>query len=225
MKAIAFDVNGDLALFRKFYTNSSMLTYPFPPPTAILGTVGAILGIPKDKYISELSNIQVSVVLLQPVKKIRFSLNYINTKDGDFTLGKGRTQIPTEMVKNPAYRIYVRNLNEYYEQNLVSLLKDHRCVFTPYLGISEFLANFHFHTYHDCLDQEGKADVISVVPLNKARVRLKEGLKLGKERVPFRMNDDRSVKEYIDVVFEADANAVPIEGSYSVVDQENVIFF
>ncbi|PMP83238.1 MAG: type I-B CRISPR-associated protein Cas5, partial [Caldisericum exile] len=40
METVIFEVFGDLALFRKFYTNTSILTYPFPPPTATLGIIG-----------------------------------------------------------------------------------------------------------------------------------------------------------------------------------------
>jgi CRISPR-associated protein Cas5h len=225
MKAVVFDISSDLALFRKFYTNSSMLTYPFPPPTVILGLIGAILGITKDLYLTELQDAQVAVSIVQPVKKLRFSLNYVNTKDGDFALGKGRRQIPTEIIKETIYRIYVRKLKQEHEEDLVNLLRSQLSLFTPYLGISEFIANLIFVGYYECTDEEGIATVTTVVPVGKARIKLEEGLKLGRERVPFKMNPDRSVKQYTDVIFDADANPIAIEGTFTRVGEDNVIFF
>ena len=42
---LVFDIEGDMALFRKPYTTTSMVSYPFPPPTAVAGMLGAIVGI------------------------------------------------------------------------------------------------------------------------------------------------------------------------------------
>ena len=47
MKVLVFDIYGDLAHFRKFYTTSSPLTFPFPPPSTIKGMLGAIIGVDK----------------------------------------------------------------------------------------------------------------------------------------------------------------------------------
>jgi len=45
MKAVVFDVWSDYAHFRKPYTTTSSLTFTLPPPTAIAGLVGAIMGV------------------------------------------------------------------------------------------------------------------------------------------------------------------------------------
>ena len=54
MKIIVFDIKGKFAHFRKFYTNSSSLTYGIPPRTAICGILAAILGLERDSIMKSL---------------------------------------------------------------------------------------------------------------------------------------------------------------------------
>lgn len=226
METVIFDVFGDLALFRKFYTNTSILTYPFPPPTAAMGIIGAILGIEKNDLVNKLKDVEIAISIRSPVRKIRFSLNYINTKGRTFTLKQGRTQIPTEFVKNPYYRIYVRNLDKSLQSEFVTLLKEHRSIFVPYLGISEFFANFQFVSVEESDDFEGEESAASVVPLDKATVIPKKiGQKLIKERVPHVIDENRIVRKYTDVALDEEGDYVFIKGKFSKVGEESVIFF
>jgi CRISPR-associated protein Cas5h len=50
VKVIVFDIWGDYGHFKKFHTTASPLTFSFPPPTAVIGIVAAILGIDKENY-------------------------------------------------------------------------------------------------------------------------------------------------------------------------------
>jgi len=115
MKILAFDIWGDFAHFRKYYTTSSPLTFSFPPPPTISGILGAIYGC--DKFTNEYLKLfgtdscKISLKILSTIKKTRIGLNLINTKDGFWVPIKKknhepRTQIPVEFVKNPKYRIF-----------------------------------------------------------------------------------------------------------------------
>ncbi len=55
MKITVFDLYGKFAHFRKFYTNSSSLTYLIPPRTTIEGIIAALLGYERDSYYDVLS--------------------------------------------------------------------------------------------------------------------------------------------------------------------------
>ncbi|MDI3548462.1 MAG: CRISPR-associated protein Cas5h [Halanaerobiales bacterium] len=48
-KVLAFDLKGDYAHFKKYYTTTSPLTFSLPPKTVIYGIVGAILGFSKER--------------------------------------------------------------------------------------------------------------------------------------------------------------------------------
>ena len=65
MKTIIFDLQGEMAHFRRPDTTSTQLTYPFITPTAIKGLVGAILGI--EDFVT---NDKIGIQLLNPVRTI-----------------------------------------------------------------------------------------------------------------------------------------------------------
>lgn len=229
MKVVVFDVWGDLALFRRFDTNTSMLTHSFPPPTAVLGMVGAILGLDRDIYIQQLQGTRIGIELLHPVKKVRMALNYKNTKGRDLAGKKGRTQIPAEFIKDPAYRIYI--VNDTVQQDLGTMLKEHKSVFTLSLGLSELLANFQYVGTYSCEFSSGKQLVGSVVPTSVVEsidFFAQEGKpkRMLKERVPVTMAPDRTVTRYEDVVIEE--NGEMISGVFSevfVIGEKAIVFF
>ena len=49
-KILIFDIKGPMAHFRKFYTNSSSLSYLFPPRTVVAGIIAGILGLPSERF-------------------------------------------------------------------------------------------------------------------------------------------------------------------------------
>ena len=72
---IVFELWGDYAHFRKFYTTSSPLTYPFPPKPTIIGILSSILGFDKknNEYLKhfEKDTFLIALQLINPVKKIK----------------------------------------------------------------------------------------------------------------------------------------------------------
>ena len=92
-KSVVFDIRGDFACFRKFYTNSSILSYPFPPPTVIQGIIASLIGIRPNRIRSDLQGIEIAVVVLSTVKTIMMTINYIDTSKTFWDASK-RTQIP-----------------------------------------------------------------------------------------------------------------------------------
>jgi CRISPR-associated protein Cas5h len=115
MKILAFNIWADFGHFKKYYTTSTPLTFSIPPKTAIFGIIGAILGYDKDEYLRFINgeNTKVGIKILKPIRKTRFTFNYIDTKNSNsFHLIKVRTQIKTEFLKGPAYRLYINHSNE-----------------------------------------------------------------------------------------------------------------
>ena len=70
-KVLVFDIWGEYAHFRKYYTTTSPLSYSIPPRTAVTGFIGAILGLGKEKYLKHFTKKQafIAVRLLNPVKR------------------------------------------------------------------------------------------------------------------------------------------------------------
>lgn len=219
MKVLVFDLFGDLGHFRKFYTTSSPLTFPFPPPPTIRGVIGAIMGFSKEEYLEKTKNIAIGLKLINPVKKIRIGMNLINTKQSsgkfDPTLDPSRkenknprTQVIFEFVKNPNYRIYVSADKEFLKR-LADMLEDHKTCYTVSLGLSELLADFDFVGIFNGSpsDSSNKAD--SIIPSRIIReIDIGKVQKIGKERIPVVMDSNRTVKMYEDVVFNVEGGAI-----------------
>lgn len=90
---IAFTLSGRFAHFRKFYTNSSSLSYLVPPRTVVMGILASILMIPRDAYYDtfnpDLCKISVSAAPGSDIKKTIQSVNLLH--DSYYSLLNGRT--------------------------------------------------------------------------------------------------------------------------------------
>lgn len=219
-KFLIFDIWGDYAHFKKYYTTSSPLTFSIPPRTALIGLISAIIGKSKGEYLPLMTKdkAEIAVRILNPIKKIRITQNLIDTKDGYWKPVKrgnltGRTQIRFEYLKEPKFRIYF----QHSDGNIYNLLKinleNHRSVYTPYLGISELIADFIFVS--ECTISEksnGKElmDIHSVIPLTRdTKVDLlQHGKKYFKERIPIEMLPGRIVTEYREVLYETEGKTI-----------------
>jgi len=218
MRIIAFRIWGDYAHFRRFYTTSSPLTFSLSPPSAVRGLIGAILGLSREEYPETLSHevSRIGVRLLRPVRKIRLALNYIDTKDGAWirkpSRGRLHTQVRVEFIKNPDYEIYFHHDDSKLMDKLTEVLRDCRSVFTPYLGITECLANFKFLWDLDIQPISGKADILSAFRKNELlALHLKEGTGILIERMPVDVSSDRVLRESDDIVFNPYAGSIPAE--------------
>ncbi|MBC7321401.1 type I-B CRISPR-associated protein Cas5 [bacterium] len=218
MKTLIFDIWGDFAHFKRFYTTSSPLTFSFPPPPTVKGILGAIIGSDKNNYLKVFSRDKctIAIQILNPIKKIRLGLNHINTK-GNFwrPTKKGtheaRTQIPCEFVKDPAYRIYVSHKDEEIFDALVKNLKAHKTFFTISLGLSELLADFKYIGIMEFEEvKEEETEISSILPANLILegIEFREGYRYFKERIPIDMNQDRVVEKYEDVLYESQGKKI-----------------
>ncbi len=216
---LIFDIRGDYAHFKKYYTTSSPLTFSIPPRTALIGLISAIIGIDKDKYLDVMTKdrAKIAVRVMSLIKKVRMTQNLINTKDGYWIPVKRgrhepRTQIRFEYLKDPHFRIYFQHTDDGIYKSLKENLETHRSVYTPYLGISELIADFTFiseSTISEKLDGKEFIDIHTVIPLDKeTKIELEHGKKYFKERIPIEMLPKRIVTEYRDVLYEIEGNTI-----------------
>lgn len=194
---LVFDVKGDMAIFRKPYTTTSMVSYPFPPPTAVAGLIAAIIGknhgasqeAKNALFWDEMRGVQIGIGIKAPIKWMSTAVNLIFYKTPNADLTK-HTQVKHQLVKNPHYRIYVKGGAIYPE--LEEKLTKGEFIYTPYLGAAYALADVEYIGEYE----EEKADpdqgFSTLVPA-------KEGIKLDivrskavfSETVPTSMNSQR----------------------------------
>lgn len=246
-KILVFDVWGDYAHFRRFYTTTSPLSFPIPTRTALCGLIGAIIGLEKEgndylKYFPT-ESAHIALRLLNPIEKTVIAENLINTKNArgpGMNLIINRTQIRFEFLKNQKYRIYFCRSNE--EGNLYQKLNynltNHKTKYTPCLGLSENIANFKFVGEFEINILPCKDDYISidtVLPLQKTSE--KEGIMFESEgeyysiRMPVELNTQRVVIKYRDIIFDRTGRSIKAKlvepyGNikYSDSREENIVF-
>lgn len=241
---IVFDVWGDYAHFKRYYTTSSPLTFSIPPRTVTIGLIGAILGLDKavfgsetDQYLTYMTKdkAHIAVRLLNPVKKVRLGMNLINTKDGYWIPVKRgfhepRTQIRFEFLKNPNYRIYFSHQDPELYKALLRNLQEHKSIYTPYLGISELIANFGYVGQFGASGRPRESEFIpvnTVLPLDVVlELKLLEtGYKFFKERTPVEMLPGRVVNEYREILYEIEGKPIyaRVKGAFVLENGEYIV--
>jgi CRISPR-associated protein Cas5h len=236
---LVFDIWSDYSCFRLPYTTTSVLSYPFPPRTAVAGIISAILGLNKDSYHENLfseDKSKISIRILSGLDKIRLGLNLIDTKHGftpEEVIKKGqppRVQIPFHFFKDVKYRIYVwLDDNEMFNK-LEEMLKQHKSVYTPYLGLAFLIADFEFRGRFKVESTHGDAHVVSVVP-SDIQIQIEKDKKYGKiTSVPMFMDKSRKVIKYSDFYIEWEGKDIFVKNAhyFTVIDgekNERIILF
>ncbi len=215
MKLLIFDIIGKFAHFRKYYSNSSALSFGAPPRTTICGMVAAILGMEKDSYYSimNLEKCKIAVSCKNPIRKTIHKLNYLYIKSvNDLNASYGNpTQVPFEVVsapylgrKNIKYRIFFSHKDESLFHEFQNRLKNHENKFSLSLGAANFTAYYKFIDELEPIILDEKNILISsLVPINKIDDYLfdnNQGKTYLTEMLPLQFNDNReliSLKEIL----------------------------
>lgn len=102
MKLLSFHLRGKVAHFRRYYSNSSALSYSIPPRTTIVGIVAGLLGYERDSYydVFSLDQCNIAVANCSPVKKLVQKMNLLKVENpNDFNGSKGyHSQTSTELI-------------------------------------------------------------------------------------------------------------------------------
>ena len=207
---VAFRYYGRYGHFRKPYSNVSSLSYPFPPRTAIAGLLGAILGVKKERVSETFAEdrLKVGVAIDREIKTITHVTNFRQDSSGQvnysiklpkkgWTTGSLKripdsnmaTQIPMELLRDPSYLFYV-SLGDSIDE-LISRIKTERYVFTPCMGLSEFLAGIEYISEGMAEPLEPKEREVSTVICKEDcsllidRLEPKEGHNIQELKVPY----------------------------------------
>ena len=242
---LIFDLKGPFAHFRKYFTNSSSLSYSFPPRTVITGLVAGLLGYERDTYYKNLSDSEckVAVSIKTPIRKIMQTMNYTNTKNytiESILAGKmEHTPIPVEIVRplnnyDIVYRIYFQH--EKIHQIFKERLEQQRFFYPPYLGITEFLAEIEFIDEGEISDPQKHTDVRLNCVCRKNAIK-DRGIKFEDdnsqyliEKMPTDFSESRDITRLEQYIFEKsgkDLNVSLNEPFYKVTykkNTENIIF-
>ena len=226
MELIIFDLVGKMAHFRKYYTNSSSLTYYFPPRTTIIGLIAGIIGFKRNSYYNIFSKEKTFLAfsIKSKIKKIIETVNYVKAVEiSEINLSRREhTQIPIEIILPLdlndliRYRIYFYHNDKDIYMKLLESVKENKIIYPPYLGISEFLAKVEFiDVVKPEILKNKKVIIDSVINLDyikNGKLVQRDGSVYIKERMPYDFDQDRKLKETPkDFIIELNNGKVEVE--------------
>ncbi len=243
---IVFDIEGEYGHFRKFNTTTSPLTYATPPRTALVGIIGAILGIEREQGLGQytegqipLSDLlspekaQIAVQVLRPIQKTQMAFNLINTKSSFFNI-ENRTQIEFELLKKPKFRVFLRWDEVEMTKELANKISNRSNHFTVCLGLSQLVASTHWvgSFASQPLIVDDFAPVISAAkmsllhPNDPIKLQNNSQFRYISDTHPIFMTADRLVKEYAEVLIEANGQPIWVKSDniVSVEQLGNILF-
>lgn len=133
---ISFRVTGSYASFRDPSVTSNQLVYYIPSKTAIVGLIGALIGIRRDNMLGDLyqteyldlfSKIHVGLQLNNNPKKLIYFTNYRSMKSNK------TKPVKKEILENPDYRFFIQGDAEIL-QKISNAISKNSYSFSPYLG-------------------------------------------------------------------------------------------
>lgn len=223
---ISFRLKGDYALFKKPWCNREQQSFLVPTKTALTGMIGGVLGLKKDEYLQKLppDNIKVGIRLEKKITKELHGYNFLQSENlasqtRNFSnplrspTGKGRrSPNRLEMLKNPAYRIFIQLDQEELFNWLSKYLREGKCVFPPFLGQVNLFASIT-RVKKEKVRRKNLNSVSTIAPAETVRP-LKMRGEIYRERIPIKMQSDRSNPEFLPVAFKNKESAsIPVDSS------------
>jgi CRISPR-associated Cas5-like protein len=233
MKGFLFDVRGNWAHYRKPETNNNPLTHDFMTKTALIGLMGAVLGIERKemaRLFPQLSeDLLYGAYVKSAVKKESwaFTLRYVV----DF-FQKAPKQM--EFLKNPENRVALalkdeRSANYFNGFQLAIQAQEAR--FTPILGLHNCPAELSFVAAGEFQARNGEfvtqAFITEQHQLNTSKLismsTFAKGFRLGVERVPTFQNDDfwNPPDKYVRVIYPSEGKEITASGDYFLFSDES----
>lgn len=217
MKVFSFHLRGKMAHFRKYYSNSSALSYFIPPRTTVAGILAGLLGKERDTYYDEFSlgKCQIALATQAPIKKCIQKLNLLMIKKENKAFNGSAeypSQTATELIipqnlQNGYidYQIWVTHEDNEIMAQLENLVrKDFVGYFSKGISVALGTAyNLGWLEKGQILEGEEIKEVTSieidsVIPQNKCREVILDGIadgqyRLIKEEVPLEFDRDRRI--------------------------------
>ena len=161
MDIILFEYSARFGHFLRAEAGASGITYPIPPRTALLGLIGAVLGMAKDAPQSRLADASIAVGGASPRRfwhRVNVRKDPPNPLPLVFKLTPGRgprgekaretkpeknCRLSQEWLWRPHYRVWASLPVPHHEDFADRLIK-RRWYYTPCMGLSELLADLRF---------------------------------------------------------------------------------
>lgn len=254
-QCLVFTISGEWGHFRRVDGNIVKQTYRIMPRTTVAGLCAAILGLPRNSYYDLFApeSSALAIEPLTPLRTMNIPTNALSTateemkKVGHWSWSinatmvkpavKNRQQHNYETLVDPAYRIYLWLDDRTNYRELRSHLEESTSVYSPSLGLSEYLADVTFEgecgVTHTAGQDHGAVNVTSAVPQGTRYIAPTPGVQYGTETSPGFMEQvpgtaySRRTTGFIDWTYpkQADDLRVTEETPISAVDGFDPVVF
>lgn len=252
MEIISLHLRGKMAHFRKFYSNSSALSYFIPPRTTICGIVAGLLGFERDSYYNQFSidNFKVAVACKKPIKKIMQKMNYLMIKSPNDLNGsqENHSQTPMELIipqnireEYIDYKIWMTHKDQKLMEELESILSCKGEVYYKSLGACMALGtafNLGWIEFEEVLEGrevnlKSKQLISSSMPIEKVREISTENMsgnryRIIKEELPMEFDEERRITErgLKDILVDIDGNCITaiVDSFVSLENGQNIMW-
>lgn len=230
MKGFQIIVDGNWGHFKKPETNNNPLSHDLITKTALIGLIGAVLGIEreemKDKFPQLSEDLLYGVQLLNPVKKLSWGF----TSRTAINPTAAGTPKYFEFLKNPKFKVsvalYDPRSETLFEQFKINVQQE-ECVYPPVLGIHNCPANLELHSEGIFSElKEGPFETQGFVVAGKYTPKGFTGqFRIGFDRMPtYQTNDFWNLPDrYKNIIYPDYPNSMTVEGKYYEYQNSNGI--
>jgi len=220
MKAIQLKIDGNWAHFKKPETNNNPLTHDFITKTALIGLIGAVLGIER-KEMKKLFP-QLSEDLLYGVE----IQNAVKKESWGFTLRKAvnlfeKAPKNMEFIKKPEYLVSIGLLNPQSEDifnRFADSVRNSEAKYTPVLGLHNCPANLKYLSKGEFSEKEnGRFTAKCFVSRDHVIDLVSERpFRIGLDKIPTYQNNDfwNIPDKYREVIYPSGGNEITVKGDY-----------
>ncbi len=221
MKGIQIIIEGNWGHFKKPETNNNPLSHDLITKTALIGLIGAVLGIEREEMKSKFPQLSedllYGVQLLQPVKKISWGF----TSRTAIRPTASGTPKYFEFLKDPCFLVSIA-LNDDKSSSIFEdfkrSLKDGKAVYPPVLGWHNCPANLMLESEGDFAEiKNGTFETKGFVLAGEHKPKDISGeFRIGFDRMPTFQNEEfwNLPDKYRNVIYPDFPHSITVDGEY-----------
>lgn len=221
MKCFQFEVRGHWAHFKRPETSNSPLTHDMITKTALIGMIGAVLGIERQdmqKLFPLLSDdLLYNVKLLNPVKKEPIGLTSWKAIKFEYS------RKSFEMLKTPDYRVTLALCNHRSDSiydRFKTAIKKSEAVYPPVLGWHNCPAELLYISEGVLSDDENDGEFMTsgFVLARDFKIELNDNLRIGFDKLPTHQDNDfwNNPERYVEIVYPDCSHQLKGNGKYRI---------
>ena len=221
MKGFQLEIKGNWGHFKRPETNNNPLSHDLITKTALIGMIGAVLGIERQEMkplFPQLSeDLLYGVQLLHPVKKISWGF----TSHTAINPTAAGTPKYFEFLRDPAFSVWIALQNKRSEKlydSFLDAVKNGNAEYPPILGWHNCPAELMFVSSGEFSDEKnGEFETVGFVVAG-CKPKIAGDFRIGFDKMPTYQNDDfwNLPDKYVNIIYPDYPHEITVEGKYYV---------